>query len=402
MKLTGPFSQIITMQGLPPKGALADDLLYCIPNGGVLWENGFVVSVGDFNELRRSYPQAEADEINRAAVLLPGFIDCHTHICFGGTRNNDYALRIAGSSYLDIARSGGGIWSSVMQTRSAPREELTEGLLHRIARHASEGVTTIEIKSGYGLNPDQELKMLRAIQAAAARTPVTLVPTCLAAHTKPRDFEGSNTAYLHYLQEALLPAVKLEGLARRVDIFIEETAFSAAEAMPYLQACRQMGFDITIHADQFTASGSEVAVQTGAVSADHLEASGDLEIQLLAASSTVAVALPGASMGLGMQYAPARRLLDAGASLAISTDWNPGSAPMGDLLLQAAVLGAAEKLTTTETLAAITVRAAAALRLQDRGVLAAGMRAQMQAYPTADYRDILYYQGKMKPYRVWA
>jgi imidazolonepropionase len=310
-------------------------------------------------------------------------------------------MRIAGSSYLEIARNGGGIWSSVLQTRAASQQELTEGLLQRIARHASEGVTTIEVKSGYGLDPNQELKMLRAIRAAAASTPVSLVPTCLAAHTKPRDFEGSNASYLHYLQEALLPAVALEGLARRIDIFIEETAFSAAEAVPYLQACRQMGFDITIHADQFTTSGSELAVQTGALSADHLEASGDREIQMLAASDTVAVVLPGASMGLGMAYAPARRLLDAGACLAISTDWNPGSAPMGDLLMQAAVMGAAEKLTTTETLAAITMRAAASLGLKDRGVIAPGMRCQLQAYPTADYRDLLYHQGKMKPFQVW-
>ncbi len=162
-----------------------------------------------------------------------------------------------------------------------------------------------------------------------------------------------------------------------------------------------MGFDITIHADQFTTGGSAVAVKLGAVSADHLEASRDTEIKLLANSDTVAVVLPGASLGLGMQYAPARKLLDAGACLAIASDWNPGSAPMGDLLTQAAILGAAEKLNTAETFAGLTYRAAKALNLNDRGIIAPGMRADMQAYPCSDFREILYHQGKLKPAQVW-
>jgi imidazolonepropionase len=171
-------------------------------------------------------------------------------------------------------------------------------------------------------------------------------------------------------------------------------------AMIYLKKAKEMGFEVTVHADQFTTGGSEVAVKIGAISADHLEASGEREIKLLANSDTVAVTLPGASLGLGMQYVPARKLLDAGACLAIASDWNPGSAPMGDLLMQAAVMSAAEKLSTAEVFAGLTFRAAKALNLSDRGILAAGMKADMQAYPCGDYREILYHQGRLKPLTI--
>ncbi len=182
-----------------------------------------------------------------------------------------------------------------------------------------------------------------------------------------------------------------------MDVFIEKNAFDGNAALDYLNRAKHSGFDVTVHADQFTAGGSEVAVKAGAVSADHLEASSDKEINSLAKSNTVAVALPGASLGLGMPYAPARKLLDAGACLAIASDWNPGSAPMGNLLLQAAVLGAAQKLSNAEVFAGLTFRAAKALNLTDRGALAAGLCADLQVYPTNDYREILYHQGSLRP-----
>ncbi len=192
-----------------------------------------------------------------------------------------------------------------------------------------------------------------------------------------------------------------EKLATRVDIFIDKGAFNPANAACYLSVARQTGLDLTVHADQFTTGGSEVAVNTGALSADHLEASTEKEIRILAASDTVAVALPGASLGLGMGFAPARKLLDAGACLAIASDWNPGSAPMGDLLLQASVIAAFEKLTTAEIFAGLTFRPAKALKLADRGVLEEGKLADFQSYSCNDYREILYHQGKLKPARVW-
>jgi imidazolonepropionase len=400
-KLIGPFTQILPLSGLSLKGALNDGQLMIIPQGGVLVEDGLIVEVDDFEKLRKAHREAEIEEITEGQVLLPGFIDCHTHLCFAGDRSKDYALRIAGKSYLEIAKAGGGIWDSVTQTRQASKEQLVELLLQRISRHANDGVTTIEIKSGYGLKVEEELKQLCAIKLAAASSTVDLITTCLAAHLPPKDFYGPASEYLEYVLNDLLPKVKKENLANRVDIFVEESAFNPVNATCYLRVAKQMGFDVTVHADQFTTGGSEVAINVGAVSADHLEASGEKEIKLLAASETVAVALPGASIGLGMDFAPARKLLNAGASLAIASDWNPGSAPMGDLLMQASVLSTYEKLTTTEVFAGLTFRAAKALNLHDRGSLEKGKLADMQAYICNDYREILYHQGKLKPGKVW-
>ena len=401
-KLIGPFTRILPLTGLGLKGALKDDDLRVILHGGVLVEDGLIVAVDDFEKLRKKISPALIEEVEGDYVLLPGFVDCHTHICFSGSRAKDYAMRIAGKTYLEIAKAGGGIWDSVMQTRAADEDLLTELLLQRAERHLGEGVTTIEVKSGYGLDTQSELKLLRAIKAALAKTKAHLIPTCLAAHMVPKDFEGSQSEYLSYVFHDLLPVIRHDELSNRVDIFIEQSAFDAKNALTYLNRAKLMGFDLTIHADQFTTGGSRVAVKVGAVSADHLEASKTKEINMLAESDTVAVVLPGASLGLGMPYAPARKLLDAGACVAIASDWNPGSAPMGDLLMQAAVMSAAEKLTTAEVFAGLTFRAAKALNLTDRGILAPGTQAHMQAFPCADYREILYYQGKMKPARVWA
>jgi imidazolonepropionase len=330
-------------------------------------------------------------------VVLPGFIDCHTHICYAGNRVKDYALRTAGKSYAQIAASGGGIWDTVTATREASEETLVEQLVKRADRHFSEGVTIIEVKSGYGLSVEQELKQLRAIKEASYKTKAVLVPTCLAAHIKPKDFDGNQEEYLQLIVKELLPVVKKEGLAKRVDIFVDDSAFKVERAIPYLEKAKNLEFAITIHGDQFSIGGSELAVEQEAVSVDHLEATKDRDIKMIANSNTVAVALPGASLGLGMGYAPARKLLNAGACLAIASDWNPGSAPMGDLLMQAAVLGAAEKLSAAEVFAGLTSRAAYALRLDNRGTLATGTPGNLQLYPTNDYREILYNQGKLKP-----
>ncbi|HEY8999889.1 MAG TPA: imidazolonepropionase [Mucilaginibacter sp.] len=400
-KLIGPFTQLLPLSGLPMKGSIADDKLQIIPQGGVLTDDGLITEVGDFEALKRSKPDAQIEEISGDHVLLPGFVDCHTHLCFAGSRAKDYALRIAGKSYLEIAKSGGGIWDSVTQTRKASKDELVDLLLQRVDQHAKNGITTIEVKSGYGLRVEEELKQLQAIKEAAEKSKADLIPTCLATHILPKDFNGPVEEYLEVILNKLLPKIKNDNLANRVDIFIEDGAFNTANAACYLEVAKKMGFDITVHADQFSTGGSEVAVNVGAVSADHLEASGEEEIKRIAASETVAVALPGASLGLGMGFAPARHLLNAGACLAIASDWNPGSAPMGDLLMQASILSTYEKLTTAETFAALTFRAAKALNLHDRGVLEKGKLADMQAYPTNDYREILYHQGKLKPIKIY-
>lgn len=400
--LIGPFKQVLTMVGLPETGPIADEALQVLEDAGVLVLDGKIVLVERYEKLLK-IAQTEGytlQQIEQPMVLLPGLIDAHTHICFAGSRANDYAMRVAGKSYLEIARSGGGILDSVRKTREATVVELVDLLKKRCDRHLSEGITTCEVKSGYGLTTDEELKMLESIQLVNKHHAMDLIPTCLAAHMRPPEHSDSRL-YLQEVLNELLPQVLEQGLANRIDIFIEETAFSEADAMEYLLAAKEMGFEITVHADQFSTDGSRVAAAVGAISADHLEASGDEEIALLKDAGVVATVLPGASLGLGMHYAPARKMLDGGLCLAIATDWNPGSAPMGDLLLQAALLGAAEKLTTAETLAAITTRAARALNLTDRGALRKGMQADMIAFPTDNYKEILYQQGKLKPSKVW-
>ncbi|PKV62440.1 imidazolonepropionase [Pontibacter ramchanderi] len=400
--LIGPFSQVLTMAELPETGPIADEQLQVLENVGVLVYEGRIMQVGNYDKLLQHATDSNYifHKIDQPMVLLPGLIDAHTHICFAGSRANDYAMRVAGKSYLEIARSGGGILDSVRKTREATLVELVDLLKKRCDRHLSEGVTTCEVKSGYGLTTEEELKMLEAIQLVNKHHALELIPTCLAAHMRPPEHTDSRL-YLQEVVTQLLPQVKEQGLANRVDIFIEETAFSEEESLEYLAAAKELGFEITVHADQFSTGGSRIAAEAGAVSADHLEASGEEEFALMREAGVVATVLPGASLGLGMHYAPARRMLDGGLCVAIATDWNPGSAPMGDLLLQAALLGASEKLTIAETLAGITVRAAKALNLTDRGIVAKGMQADLIAFPTDNYKEIFYQQGKLKPMQVW-
>ncbi len=387
------------MDQLPLKGAVPDSALPMLKDAGILMQGERIHTLGKHKDVLAVAKDLKAEIIllDSPVVAIPGLIDCHTHICFSGSRARDYALRNAGTSYLEIAKAGGGIWDTVTQTRAATEEALIDGIIQRATNHLHQGVTTIEVKSGYGLSLPHELKMLQAIAKANASMPVELISTCLAAHMFPKDFEGSKMEYLELMANELLPIIKKENLSHRVDAFIEEGAFSKADIAPYFNKAASLGFDITVHADQFSVGGSEVAVQHKARSADHLEASTTKEINLLAKSDVIAVALPGASLGLGCNFTPARALLDAGASVAIASDHNPGSAPMGQLLTQAAILGAFEKLTTAEVFAGITHRAAAALGLKDRGILAKGMLADLALFKTPDHREILYQQGSLQP-----
>ncbi|MCG8384774.1 MAG: imidazolonepropionase [Cytophagales bacterium] len=402
-RLLGPIDQVVTMTGMPLKGPLADEQLPVLKQGGVLLEDEKIHSVGKYADLlgRANKVKAQRVELERPTVCLPGWIDAHTHICFHGSRAKDYALRNAGASYQQIAREGGGIWDTVGHTRQASEHDLGEGILLRAQALLKNGVTTIEVKSGYGLTLEDELKMLRAIKVADRQAAQDLVSTCLAAHILPKDYDGDHAAYLAEMAGELLPRAKSEALTNRVDAFVEEGAFSESIIAPYFQKARSMGFQLTVHADQFTTGGTAVAVDHHAVSADHLETSTAKEITLLSQSEVIAVALPGASIGLGCGFAPARKLLDAGCALAIASDWNPGSAPMGDLLVQASVLATFEKLTNAEVLAGISFRAAAALGLQDRGHLSPGALGDLNLYATDHFREISYHQGMLKPYQVW-
>ena len=401
-KLIGPFSQLLSLTNVPVKGALSDQQLVIKEHAGILTENGKIAAIGNYDGLRENHAHdATLVIIEEETVCVPGYIDCHTHIAFAGNRANDCALRNAGVSYLEIAKAGGGIWSTVQHTRNASEAELIKNIINCSKALIKQGITTIEVKSGYGLSVKEELKILRAIKRAQESIAVDLIPTCLAAHMKPKDYEGTAVDYLEEIASELFPILKEEQLSNRIDAFIEQSAFSADDIQNYFTKAQKMGFDITVHADQFSTSGSKVAVQYNAISADHLEASHETEIKLLADSNTVAVALPGASIGIGCAFTPARKLLDQGASLAIATDWNPGSAPMGQLMTQATILATTEKLSNAEVFAAITFRAALALNLTDRGRLQPGELADFAIYKTNNYQNITYMQGTLKPDQVW-
>ena len=381
------------MVNLPERGAISDNSLEIINDGGVVIEDGKIIGVGDFLSLSKN--NFDVREITYPCVLLPGFIDSHTHVCHYGNRSDEYAKRNSGISYQQILEEGGGIHNTMNSTSNSTDEQLTDDTLNRLKRHFQEGVLTCEVKSGYAPNLEDEIRMLRIINEIDSSNDIDLIPTCLAAHVTPKKYESSKK-YLDSIVNDLLPIIKEENLSNRVDIFIEEKAFSVTEASNFLEKIKS-DFHITAHANQFTSGGLKVGVDNGAVSVDHLEVITDQEMDYLSKSDTTGVVLPGCSLGLGIPFAPARKLLDNNCKVSIASDWNPGSAPMGDLLMQASLLGSTEKLSNAEVLAGITSRAANALSLEDRGSLENGKIADMIGFKTNDFRDILYNQGKLKP-----
>jgi imidazolonepropionase len=396
--LYGPFTQLLSLEKSSLKGALLDKDLNVISNAGILAENEKIIAVGSYNELIKQLGTGKKVAMPEGSVALPGFIDCHTHLCWGGSRALDYSDRINGVPYVEIAARGGGIQDSVRKTRATSDETLTANMLDRINYLSANGITTVEIKSGYGLNLEQELRILKLIKVVSKQKSVDVISTCLAAHVKAFDFDGSPKEYLSFITRKLLPQIQKEGLSQRVDIYVDDKAgFSINDARSYCQHAKKMGFAITIHADQFSRGGLELAIEMGAHSADHLEESQSDAIVKLKESETVATVLPGASLGLGQRFAPARKILDAGGCLAIASDWNPGSAPNGDLLVQSAFIGAAEKLSHHEVFAALSFRAAKALGLNDRGRLAPGFLCDFVVFDCSDYREILYNQGQLRP-----
>lgn len=401
MKLIGPFKQLLTMDNLPLKGALTDDKLEIIPDAGVLCSNGQSIKIGNFKDLERGYNPTEVQRLNTSYVALPGFIDAHTHICWAGSRADDFNKRLQGLSYLEIANQGGGIWKTVNDTRKADESELVELIAGRANELLRQGVTVIEVKSGYGLSTEHELKILKSIKKAKEGTSAELISTCLAAHVLPSDFKGNETQYLDNIIRELLPQVSKNNLSSRVDIFVDKGAFKEEDAEIFLNKVKSLGFDIIIHGGQFSSGIAGLARRVGALSIDHLESANDADIKILSRSDVFPVVLPGSSLGLGEPFAPARKILDSGASLVIASDWNAGSAPMGNLITEASVLAIKEKLTTAEVFSAITYRAAAALKLNERGIIKEGFPADIVAFKVDNYKEILYNQGRLAPVYVW-
>ncbi len=328
-------------------------------------------------------------------VLLPGFIDPHTHAVFAGWRENDYARRLAGASYAEIAAAGGGIATTVAATRAATEAELASGLSGHLDRMLLHGVTTVEVKSGYGLDLDTELRQLRTVKAVAATHPVRIVPTFMGAHAVPAEFRHDREAYLARLTGEVLPAVASGGLARFCDVFVDTGAFTAEEGRRVLAAAAAVGLPGKVHADELTScGGAELAASMRAVSAEHLLNASDDGIAAMAASGVVAVLLPATSFLLRETPARAERFRRAGCAMAVGTDFNPGSSPCDSLPLAAAIGCVANGLTPEEAIVAITRHAAAAVGLEgETGTLEAGMSLDVTVLDAPDPRHLVYRFG---------
>ena len=302
------------MANVPERGAINDNSLEIIENGGVVIENGKIIEVGDFSLLSKN--GLDIIEIKYPCVLLPGFIDSHTHVCHYGNRSDEYAKRNSGISYQQILAEGGGIHNTMNSTSNCTDDQLRDNTLKRLKRHFLEGVLTCEVKSGYAPSLEDEIRMLKIINKIDSSNEIDLIPTCLAAHVTPKSFQSSKQ-YLESIINELLPKIKEENLSNRVDIFIEEKAFSVSEASHFLKNVKN-DFLITAHANQFTSGGLKVGVDNEAVSVDHLEVITDDEINYLSKSNTTGVVLPGCSLGLGIPFAPARKLLDNNCKVSIA------------------------------------------------------------------------------------
>ena len=349
-----------------------------IEDAYVLCEGDRISSIGRMRDLGVSGDVEELDARDRCVV--PGLVDCHTHPAFGGDRVGEFALRAGGASYEELHAAGGGILSTVNATRAAGED----GLRGAVERHARwmlrDGTTTWEGKSGYGLDRETELASLKAISAAGG------LPTWLGAHAVPPEFEDAD-AYLDFVLRDVLPAVT----AQAADVFLERGAFDAAQARRYLTACRDAGLALRLHGDQFTESGAiPLATELGARSVDHLEATGDDGVQALAASDVVGVLLPASALFLDRPMPPARALVDAGAAIALATDFNPGSSFTTSLPLVCSLAATQLKLAPAEALAAVTVNAAHVLGLTDRGRVAPGLRADLVLLDAPDWRYLSY------------
>lgn len=324
------------------------------------------------------------------AAVIPGLIDPHTHAVWAGDRLADFEARVNGVPYEEMLARGGGIRSTVQATAATGVSELARLARPRLEALLRSGATTIEVKSGYGLDFGAELRMLEAARDLQASFPATLVPTLLL-HVPP---SGGREAYVRAVCDSLIPQVAHKRLATAVDVFCEREAFTVEETRLIFAAARSNGLQVKLHADQFHAlGGTELACEMKALSVDHLEASGEAQIAALAGSRTVATVLPGVTLHLGLRAAPARRLVDAGACVAVGTDLNPGSSPLFSMGLALALAVRLNGLTPAEALTACTVNAAAALGLTDRGALVAGQRADFLALHSPDWRDLAYTLG---------
>ncbi len=390
-------SEILTMAGPDgPRSGKGKGALGLLRDGAVLIEKGQIVAAGPKAAVLAE-PLAKGAKILSAEgrVLLPGFVDAHTHPVFAAPRLEDFEARLAGKSYAEIAESGGGILSTVNGVRGAKEADLTAGLRARALDFVSSGTTTIEAKSGYGLDLDNELKLLRVMRAVSSRGPLEIVPTFLGAHAVPPEFEGRKDAFVERVCKTMIPRVAEEKLAVFVDLFCETGYFDRTDLERIAAAGAAAGLQLKVHSEQLSRMGSLLtALKLGAVTADHLDCVEEEDIRALAAAKTVACLVPGSNYFLGKPYPPARRLLDGGVAVALATDFNPGTCPCFDLRMIISIACTQMKMSPAEALVSVTINGAHALGLgATHGSLEPGKTADIACFDAEDHRELAYWFG---------
>jgi len=393
-------SQLLTLRGRGPRRGDSLSNIGLVKDGALLVCDGLIAGAGTRAEVE-ALPEARAAErIDLGGrVALPGFVDSHTHLIHAASRAEEYELKIAGASYEEIARKGGGILNSVKKLRAATSEALKKRALAALKQFAAHGTTTLEAKSGYGLDVASELKILRLQKELAAEQPLEIVSTFLGAHVVPEEYKGKGGGaerYIKLIEENLLPEIGEKRLAEFCDVFCDRGAFSVEQSKRVLQAGRQWGLAPRLHAEQLSRTGAaRLAILMRAASCDHLEKVNKSDIQALGKSETVATLLPGCDFHLGLkQYAPARALIEAGAIVSLATDYNPGTSPTLSMPMILSLACTQLRMTPAEAIAAATINAAYSLRREKTiGSLEVGKQADLAVFAVADYREIPYYFG---------
>jgi imidazolonepropionase len=392
--------QLVTLRGSGARRGDSLSNLGLIKDGALLLRDGLIAAVGTRAEVEKLPEARGAERLDLGGrVALPGFVDSHTHLVHAASRAEEYELKIAGASYEEIARKGGGILNSVKKLRAATSEALKKRALAALKRFAAYGTTTVEAKSGYGLEVASELKILRLHKELAAEQTLEIVSTFLGAHVVPTEYRGKAGGaerYIQLIERNLLPEIGENRLAEFCDVFCDRGAFSVEQSKRVLQAGRQWGLPPRMHAEQLSRTGAaRLAILMRAASCDHLEQVNKSDIQALGKSETVATLLPGCDFHLGLnQYAPARALIEAGAIVALATDYNPGTSPTLSMPMILSLACTQLRMTPAEAIAAATINGAYALRREKTiGSLEVGKQADIAVFEVADYREIPYYFG---------
>ena len=406
MKTTATFllhaSQLVTLRGDAPRRAASMRDLGIIEDGAVLIESGKITAVGTTDELRRQ--SKNADQIDCSSkVVLPGFVDSHTHPVFAAPRLIDFEKRIAGASYEEIAAAGGGIRASIRGVRESTTEQLGGHVLRAFNEMAAFGTTTVEAKSGYGLSLESELKSLEAIQQAARQWPGTVVATLLGAHVPPPEYRENPDEYVRILCEEMIPEAARRELAEYVDVFCERGAFTLEQSARILRAAVAHGLKTRAHVNQLTQTSLEGFTEFHPASFDHMDNVSDDDIAMLSKLETVATLLPAANYFLGLgAFPPARKLIDSGVAVALATDYNPGTAPTTSMPFVLSVACTHMKMSPAEAITAATFNGACALGLQDqKGSLEPGKDADVAIFEATDYRELAYWVGVNRCRRVF-